>query len=197
MKILFFMGSLAILFASNTWAAITIGDFTLGAPKNEVLVMLKSRFQSIKETQGSRYQIERPLVSATLPIHPYLLGNVPISEVNIFFNNDDLLNQVEIKLNTTHIEEVRKHIPQVEKSTLDPDFGDTWEVIVGDGEIIYYVSKLFGSAEISFADKATSKENITARRLSNQRFKKLNGKIDKLIEIFKKNESEVHSTLPP
>jgi hypothetical protein len=180
---------LFVLSPSVAWSAITIGDFTLGSPKKEVIQLLKNHFSSVSEINGSRYQVIKRFTTATQPVNAYKLGDTSIREINVFFTNDDLLKQVEIKINTTRIEDVKKLIPQVERATVEPTFGNSWEIFSDDGEITYWVSDLSDSGQISFADKPTSTENIKERRTSNHRFKKMTDKLDDIKELLLKNQN--------
>lgn len=181
------IATLSMFLLSSASSALTIGDFTLGTPKAEVLHLLSNRFQSVKDVTKSRWQVEKKFTSATLPVGTYELGHIAITDVNVFFNEEDELNEVEIKLATASLDDVQKLIPYVERSKLEPVFQNSWEIFVDDGEIIYWVSKLFESGSISFADKPTSTTNVEARRISNQKFKKLSNKLDNMIDTLKSN----------
>jgi hypothetical protein len=174
-----------VLLLSTSASALTVGDFTLGTDKVDVVRLLNRHFQSIRNTAGSRWQIEKKFISATLPRGTYALGQIPITEVNVFFNNEDRLNEVEIKLATASLDNIKQLIPSVERSQLEPVFRNSWEIFVDDGEIIYWVSTLFDSGSISLADKPTSTTNIEARRISNQKFKTLSDKLENIVDALK------------
>ena len=172
--------------SSSAWPALRIGDFLLGTPKDEIILILEQRFQLVTPTTGSRYQVPVQFYSAKSPIKEYLLGSINISKVDVFFNEKNHLNQVELTLETTDLDKVRKLIPEVEKSRLEPIFKDRWEIFLNEGEIIYYVGTLSGTTKISIADNPTSKINIASRGQSDLKFKGLSEKIDGLIDTMKK-----------
>ncbi|WP_293777121.1 hypothetical protein [uncultured Oxalicibacterium sp.] len=187
MKWLFFF--VVAVFSSTAFAQLRIGEFVLGTPKAGVLPLLQQKFQSVGLVSESRYQLPVKLVSAVEPKNDYRLGDFQITKINAFFNEADLLSQIEIVLNTTQLEEVKKIIPYVERSQLEPIFKDTWEISLNDGEIVYFTSRLSDTTQIMLADKPTSIKNIEARRRSNLRFKNLGDKIDGLIDTLKDQQT--------
>lgn len=180
---------LIAVFSSSAAAQLKMGDFVLGTPKEAVILLLQQRFQSVAPVAESRYQLPVALVSAREPRGDYRLGNFQISKINAFFNETDALRQIEIVLDTTQLDEVKKFIPYVERSQLEPLFKDTWEIFLNDGEIVYFTSRLSDTTQITMADKPTSIKNIEARRRSNLRFRSLSEKIDGLVDTLKNQQT--------
>lgn len=181
---------LVAFFSTNACAQLQLGDFSLGAPKSVVMQRLHEKFSLVTPASESRYQMPVELVSATQPASDYRLGDFRIVKIKTFFNEADLLSQVEIVLDTVKLEEVKKLIPHVERSQLEPIFKDTWEIFLKEGEITYFTSRLSDTTQITMADKPTSINNIEARRRSNLRFKSLNEKIDGMIDTLKNQQTE-------
>ncbi|WP_221220713.1 hypothetical protein [Variovorax sp. Sphag1AA] len=171
--------------APSAWGQIEIADLKLGTTRRAAIEWLQTHYSTVQEVQGSRWQVEKRFVSATRPSVGQKLGDLSIREVNAFFNDDNVLSQVELKLDSARLEDVRPLIPQSDQATVDPYFGDTWEILREDGEIVFWVSSVSRSATVFFADKESSSKNVVARQRSNERFKSLSKKLERVADTLK------------
>lgn len=176
-----------VLFPLTAWSDLSIGDFTLGAPNQAVIETLQQQFSKVDFINGSHYQIPAQFYKATEPTHRYSLGDVPISSVQATFNESGGLKQLQVTLETTDAERVKQLIPLMSQAQLVPESTGRYEAFVEDGELIYWVSNIWGWTVVTIADKDTSPGNIQARAHSDKRFNRLGDKMNNLIEKLEKH----------
>ncbi len=151
------------LFPLTAWSALGIGDFTLGMPRSQVMDILQRYFPKVERESDLSYAVPMPYYRALEPSRRYFLGDVPIYVVGAYFDDDDRLKQLSIAFNITDPERLKLLIPLMREARLVPDTDGRHEVMVADGELVYWVSRMFEWTTVEIADKATSKVNIAKR----------------------------------
>ena len=151
------------LFPLTAWSALGIGDFTLGMPRSQVMDILQRYFPKVELERDLSYTVPMPYYRALEPSRPYQLGDVPIYVVEAYFDEADRLKQLNIAFNITDPERLKPLIPLMREARLVPDTNGRYEVMVEEGELTYWVSRMFEWTTVEIADKAASKVNLPMR----------------------------------
>jgi hypothetical protein len=152
------------LFPMSAWSALSIGDFTLGMPRAQVMEILHRYFPRVEQEHNHLYPVPMPYYRALEPTKPYLLGDVPIYVVEVYFDDTDRLKQLNIAFDITDPECLKPLIPLMREARPIPGgTNDRHEVMLDDGELTYDVSKVWDWTTVGIADKAASKVNIPMR----------------------------------
>lgn len=160
------------LFPMSAWSALSIGDFTLGMPRAQVMEILHRYFPKVELEYNLLYPVPMPYYRALEPSKPYLLGDVPIFEVGAYFDDADRLKQIRITFDITDPERLKPLIPLMRAARPVIDgANDRHEVMVDDGELTFSVSKAWEWTTLEIADKAASKVNIPMRAHLDQQIK--------------------------
>ena len=186
----------AMLPTASAHPQVLLGDFRLGTPKQEVLADLAERFAEIEVVRAERYQVLREFYRASAPKPPCKSESARLSVVDVYFDAMDRLVQVDLVVETTDLNRVRALVPDGDKAKPEGSFGDMWEIIRDDGDIVFYVSELSGRSNISLAEKQQSAVNRLARQTSDAKFKHLIRRIDALIDHLQSSAAPKEQSQP-
>lgn len=159
------------LFPLTAWSALGIGDFTLGMPRSQVMDILQRYFPKVELERNLSYSVPMPYYRALEPSRPYQLGDVPIYVVEAYFDEADRLKQLNIAFNITDPERLKPLIPLMREARLVPDTNGRYEAMIKEGELTYWVSRIFEWTTVEIADKAASKVNIPMRMHRDQQIR--------------------------
>ncbi|CAK9889878.1 hypothetical protein PS652_02711 [Pseudomonas fluorescens] len=164
------------LFPTSAWSALSLGEFTLGMPRAQVVEVMKRHYTRVWLINGVHYEMPRQYYQAVDPlpgVEPYKLGDVQISRIEAAFDKDGRLRQVSLSLETTDGERAMQLVPLMRQAKEAPNSSGRHDLLLEDGELTYWTSAFWEWTVINIADKPTSLENIPARARSdeNQRAK--------------------------
>ena len=161
-----------------------LDGFRIGITEDEVVSRLGQRFGEVERVRKERYQVPRDFYAASEPRDAYRLGDLPVIQAEAYIGSSGTLVQMKFVLDAERLDALRNLLPDFDAAAAEEPFRGNWVISREEGEFVLAASRLFGTVSVEYSGRAQAGENARARRISDERFKRIDTRLDRVIELL-------------